>query len=90
MDDAGTDGNSFGLPSERDLGVETLWPETRKLYGHDTELLCVASTAQSLMRDPNKKIVVASSCKSRDTKNAGIKVRKYFRASKFCDSSILF
>ncbi|GMH94804.1 hypothetical protein TrVE_jg9942 [Triparma verrucosa] len=74
MDDGGTDGNSFGLPSERDLGVETLWPEVRKLYGHDTEVIALASTAQSLRRDPMKKIVVASSCKSRDAKNAGIKL----------------
>ena len=74
MDDGGTDGNSFGLPSERDLGVETLWPEVRKLYGHDTEVIALASTAQSLRRDPMKKIVVASSCKSRDAKTAGIKL----------------
>ena len=52
------------LPSERDLGVTTLWPETRKLFGHESELVCLDS-----YRAPvgiGESTLVASSCKARN------------------------
>jgi hypothetical protein len=71
------------LPLERDLGVTTLWLETRKLFGHKTELVCLTSTitakcgllleSSSSSNDENKTpILVASSCKARDVDNASI------------------
>jgi WD40 repeat protein len=58
------------LPRERDLGVASLWPEIRKLYGHLTEMVCLASTAGKC----DDHILVASSCKARDVENAAIRV----------------
>jgi len=60
------------LPLERDLGVTTLWPEVRKLYGHESELVCLAST--SLTKRSNGEILVASACKARDVENAAIRL----------------
>ena len=61
------------LPHERDLGVVSLWPEIRKLYGHQTELVCLAS---NIGRYPHnvKLEVLASSCKARDSENASIRL----------------
>ena len=58
------------LPRERDLGVASLWPEIRKLYGHLTEIVCLASNAGTSDID----VLVASSCKARDSENAAIRV----------------
>ena len=65
--------NDFKLPSERDLGVTTLWPETRKLFGHDSELVCLdAYRATSGSDFPT---IVASSCKARnDVASAAIRL----------------
>ncbi|OQS06224.1 elongator complex protein [Thraustotheca clavata] len=46
------------------LARRTLWPEVQKLYGHGNELLCVISN--------NAHTLLASACKSRDEKSAGI------------------
>mmetsp|Transcript_12089 Transcript_12089/g.22616 ORF Transcript_12089/g.22616 Transcript_12089/m.22616 type:complete len:1103 (-) Transcript_12089:973-4281(-) len=62
------------LPTERDLGVLSLWPEVRKLYGHLTEIVCLASTAGRCSSLENSQVLVASSCKARDADNAAIRV----------------
>jgi len=56
---------------ERDLAVTTLWPESRKLFGHESELVCLASyRAPSGMSS-----LVASSCKARnDVESAAIRL----------------
>ena len=61
------------LPSERDLGVTTLWPEARKLFGHESELVCLcAYRAQPGAGEPT---LVASSCKARnDVASAAIRL----------------
>ena len=61
------------LPRERDLGVASLWPEVRKLYGHLTEMVCLASTAEHC-RGTDEEVLVASSCKARDADSAAIRV----------------
>lgn len=57
------------LPTERDLGVTSLWPETRKLFGHHYEIVCLASAATE-----NGEMMVASACKARDVENAAIRI----------------
>jgi elongator complex protein 2 len=61
------------LPSERDLGVTTLWPETGKLFGHESELICLVS-----YRAPagtGESSLVASSCMARnDVASAAIRL----------------
>ena len=59
------------LPSERDLGVTTLWPETRQLFGHDSELVCL----DSYRAPAGETTLVASSCKARnDVASAAIRL----------------
>ena len=60
------------LPRERDLGVASLWPEVRKLYGHLTEMVCLASTRYC--EDMDADVLLASSCKARDAESAAIRV----------------
>jgi elongator complex protein 2 len=68
------------LPLERDLGAVSLWPEMRKLYGHNTELFCLASTVSArsghkFASSPfAKDFLVASSTKARDVKDAAIRL----------------
>ena len=57
------------LPTERDLGVVSLWPESRKLFGHHYEVVCVAATTT-----PTGNVIVASACKARDVENASIMI----------------
>ena len=69
------EGGTFGLklPSERDLGVTTLWPEARKLFGHETELICLDAYRAPL--GSNESSLVASSCKARnDVASAAIRL----------------
>lgn len=68
------------LPLERDLGVISLWPEVRKLFGHNTELYCLASTV-SARSGPKfesspyaNDVFVASSTKARDVDDAAIRL----------------
>ncbi len=61
------------LPHERDLGVTSLWPEIRKLYGHQTELVCLATNAGQCGGEGDK-VFLASSCKARDAENASIRM----------------
>ena len=68
------------LPLERDLGVISLWPEVRKLFGHNTELFCLASTV-SARSGPKfesspyaNDVFVASSTKARDVEDAAIRL----------------
>ena len=63
----------FTLPSERDLGVTTPWPETRKLFGHESELVCLDAFRAPLGSDEPS--LVASSCKARnDVASAAIRL----------------
>ena len=68
------------LPLERDLGAISLWPEVRKLFGHNTELFCLASTL-SARSGPKfasspfaHDILVASSTKAREVDDAAIRL----------------
>lgn len=68
---------------ERDLGAESIWPEVRKLFGHNSELYCLASTLgartakcyytplTTAFLDP---VYVASSTKARDVEAAAIRL----------------
>lgn len=61
------------LPSERDLGVTTLWPETRKLFGHESELVCL--DAYRAPEGTDRPSLIASSCKARnDVASAAIRL----------------
>lgn len=66
------------LPLERDLGAVSLWPEVRKLYGHNTELFCLTSTlaAQSgtEIEGAYQEVLVASSAKAREIQDASIRI----------------
>eukprot|EP00592_Proboscia_alata_P024841 CAMPEP_0194443780 /NCGR_PEP_ID=MMETSP0176-20130528/126899_1 /TAXON_ID=216777 /ORGANISM="Proboscia alata, Strain PI-D3" /LENGTH=775 /DNA_ID=CAMNT_0039270075 /DNA_START=814 /DNA_END=3141 /DNA_ORIENTATION=- len=83
-----SDLNSNALPLERELGVSTLWPETRKLYGHDTELVCltsvpVANTGEDKEEDgeeEKEEVLVASAAKSRDVNNSDIRLWSFGRS----------
>lgn len=60
------------LPMERDLGATMLWPETRKLFGHDSEVVCLDSYLASSGSDAS---LVASSCKAKnDVASAAIRL----------------
>jgi len=70
----GDGNNSLQLPSERDLGVTTLWPETRKLFGHESELVCL-DAYRPLSVSTGESTLVASSCKARnDVASAAIRL----------------
>ncbi len=73
LDTVEGDFTGLKLPSERDLGVTTLWPEARKLFGHETELVCLdAYRAPSGSKEVS---LVASSCKARnDVSSAAIRL----------------
>jgi len=72
--------SQFRIPLERDLGVVSLWPEVRKLFGHNTELFCLTSTV-SARSGPKfesspfaSDVLVASSTKARDLDAAAIRL----------------
>ena len=74
------DESQLRLPLERDLGAVSLWPETRKLYGHSTEVFCLTSTV-SACSGPKfvssqfaNDVLVASSTKARDVDAAAIRL----------------
>jgi len=81
VDDDTTDAR---IPSERDLGAVSIWPEIRKLFGHNTELYCLASTleakcagnmyAPSHVALSSRDVIVASSAKARDSDAAAIRL----------------
>ena len=68
------------LPLERDLGAVSLWPEIRKLYGHNTELARLSSTVSARTASAyssseyTKELLVASSAKARDVEDACIRL----------------
>ena len=71
------------LPMERDLGSESIWPEVRKLFGHNTEVYCLASTCAArtagglcspLISGFKDDTIVASSAKARDDEAACIRI----------------
>lgn len=73
--------SSTFLPIERDLGSTSLWPETRKMYGHNSEIARLCSTLSSRtclsLRFPSpyfNQILVASSTKARDVNTATIRL----------------
>jgi hypothetical protein len=51
-------------PAEEALASATLWPETRKLYGHGDDLACVAAHPGGTL--------VASACEARSEASAGV------------------
>ena len=77
--------NHSRLPLERDLGVESLWPEVRKLYGHNTEIYRLASVVviesititddEGNQQERRQEVgIVASSAKARDAVDASIRI----------------
>ncbi len=80
QDTGGVSESSTQLPLERDLGAVSLWPEVRKLYGHNTELtrLTATTTAKSGVRSETdmlqRDVLVASSAKARDVEAACIRI----------------
>jgi elongator complex protein 2 len=68
------------LPLERDLGAVSLWPEIRKLYGHNSELARLSSTVSARTASAYssseyaKELLVASSAKARDVEDACIRL----------------
>jgi elongator complex protein 2 len=56
------------LPLERDLGAVSLWPEIQKLFGHNTEIYCLAASTA------NDSVIVASSAKARDANDAQLRL----------------
>lgn len=59
------------LPMERDLGAISIWPETLKLFGHTSELYCLASAP---VQASGKTGLVASSTKARTVEDASIRL----------------
>jgi elongator complex protein 2 len=78
QDNSGLSESSTQLPLERDLGALSLWPETLKLYGHNTELVRLTSTTITKAGVANgltqKDVIVASSAKARDAEAACIRL----------------
>lgn len=78
QDSNGVSESSTQLPLERDLGAMSLWPETLKLYGHNTELVRLTSTTESTPGLTNgltqKDTIVASSARARDAEAACIRL----------------
>jgi elongator complex protein 2 len=72
--------NRMRLPMERDLGAVSLWPESSKLFGHNTELYCMTSTLAARTHPEASRsgedMLVASSCKARDPESAAIRLWK--------------
>jgi len=80
-DTSGASASSTLLPLERDLGSISLWPETRKLYGHNSEIARLASTLSArtcistVFSTPYiDQVLVASSTKARDVNTANIRI----------------
>ena len=69
-----TESAAIHLPLERDLGAVSLWPEIRKLFGHNTELFCLASNLHPGATAGVSDVLVASSCKARDVDAAAIRL----------------
>ena len=78
QDSSGVSESNTQLPLERDLGAVSLWPEIQKLYGHNTELFRLTSTAASNVGTENditpKDTIVASSARARDAEAACIRL----------------
>jgi len=80
-DTLGASVSSTLLPLERDLGSISLWPETRKLYGHNSEIARLASTLSArtcistVFSTPYiDQVLIASSTKARDVNTANIRI----------------
>ena len=80
-DAGGHSQSSTHLPLERDLGAVSLWPEVRKLYGHNTELtrLCSTISARTAQETFESSpfvgdLFVASSAKARTVDDASVRV----------------
>ena len=78
QDSSGVSESITQLPLERDLGAVSLWPEIQKLYGHNTELFRLASTAASKVGAANdstqEDVIVASCARARDAEAACIRL----------------
>lgn len=72
--------DQMSLPLERDLGSVSLWPEVQKLFGHNTEIIALASTVGSrtafppIVSDWTDDVLVASSAKAREVEDAKIRL----------------
>ena len=73
--------STTSLPIERDLGSTSLWPETFKMYGHNSEIARLSSTlsARTCLSVPFpshyvNQVLVASSTKARDVNTATIRL----------------
>jgi hypothetical protein len=74
------------LPRERELGMSTLWPEAKQLFGHPSDLICIASTSScknNIGRGARNKpmVIIASSCKARNSEQASIRLWNVSRGS---------
>ena len=80
-DTSGASASNTLLLLERDLGSTSLWPETRKLFGHNSEIARLTSTlsARSALSVQYSTpyfndVLVASSTKARDVETANIRL----------------
>ena len=80
QDTSGISQSSTQIPLERDLGALSLWPEVRKLYGHNTEMTrltatLTARTAPGFQEEKSySDTLVASTTKARDVNDACIRL----------------
>lgn len=80
-DPAGASTSTTLLPLERDLGSTSLWPELRKLFGHNSEITRLTSTLSTRTCLSVQyswpyfhQVLVASSTKARDVETACIRL----------------
>ena len=73
--------SSSVFPIERDLGSKSLWPETLKMYGHNSEIARLSSTLSARTNPFSEfsspymdQVLVASSTKARDVNTATIRL----------------
>jgi elongator complex protein 2 len=80
-DTSGASKSSTSLLLEKDLGSISLWPEIRKLFGHNSEILRLTSTLTSrtclntqYSTPYFQEVLVASTTKARDVETANIRL----------------
>jgi elongator complex protein 2 len=80
-DTSGASKSSTSLLLERDLGSTSLWPELRKLFGHNSEIARLTSTLAArtclslVFPTPYfQEILMASTTKARDVETASIRL----------------
>ncbi|KAG7374470.1 WD40 repeat-containing protein [Nitzschia inconspicua] len=80
-DTSGASKSNTSLPLERDLGSTSLWPEVRKLFGHNSEIARLTSTLTSrtsvssnYLKTHFNEVLIASTTKARDVETANIRL----------------